>query len=33
MKKTAAKLNSLIEESYRLIGDDIVPVPVLSIKK
>jgi predicted ATPase len=32
-EKTAVKLNLLIEESYRRLGYDIVPVPVLSIKK
>ena len=32
-EKEAVKLNSLIEESYRLLEYDIVHVPVLSIKK
>ena len=29
---TAVKLNLLIEESYRMLGYDIVHVPVLSVK-
>jgi predicted ATPase len=32
-EETAVKLNLLIEESYRLLGYDIVPVPVLSVKE
>lgn len=31
-EETAVKLNFLIEESYRLLGYDIVPVPVASIE-
>jgi len=33
MKRTAVKRISLIAESYRLLGYDIVPVPVPAIKK
>ena len=31
-EKTAVRLNLLIEESYRMLGYDIVPVPLLSIE-